>query len=79
MANPSTLVPAGKVRLTVDLPEVDVKALHELALKKDIPLTEALSFAISRQKQLADVQLDGDNLLLERNGSLSKLSFLGNP
>lgn len=78
MADQSTLVPAGKVRLTVDLPAVDVKALHELAQKKAITLTEALSFAISRQKQLADVQSDGDNLLLERNGSLSKLSFLSN-
>ena len=74
----ATPIPAGKIRLIADLPEVDLKALQELAAKKNISLTDALSFAISRQKQISDVQTDGDNLLLERNGNLSKLTF-GNP
>ena len=73
----SNPVPAGKFRVIVDLPEVDVKALKALADKKGMSLTDALSFAISTQKQLSDVQTSGDNLLLERNGNLQKVTISG--
>ena len=77
MAESQTPVPAGKLRLIADLPEVDLKTLKALADKKGMSLTQALSFAISAQKQLSDVQSSGDSLLLERNGNLSKLTLSG--
>lgn len=64
-----------KVRLTADLPAVEIEMLKQLAAEQGVTLTEALRRAIATERLLQERRKSGSKVLLENKGNLSELIF----
>lgn len=66
---------SNKVRLTADLPLIEVSLLKDLASKQGVTLTEALRRAIATEGLLQQRRESGSKVLLEKNGALTEVIF----
>jgi hypothetical protein len=66
---------SNKVRLTADLPLIEVSLLKDLASKQGVTLTEALRRAIATEGLLQQRRDAGSKVLLEKNGALTEVIF----
>ena len=68
---------AKSVRLNADLSPDVAAALKDLAISQNVSIREALSRAISTEVTLAKRRQNGAKILLDEQGKLSELVFVG--
>ena len=59
-------VEAGRVKLTVNLPEREMAVLRRIADRRDITLTDAVRRAIAMEQFIEEVERQGGKLLVEQ-------------
>jgi hypothetical protein len=77
MPKEAPVVPAGGLRLSVNLSSEAAEAIREIAGQRNITVTEAIRRAISTQKYVEDAVRRGARILVEEpNNKVREVSFI---